>query len=108
MGAEERAVEVVQKDADAPDGLAGILHADFVEFLLEGQHPLRNQGRWLRMGEYAAAGSDTADISVRRRIISSHVGFTGSPSKAMLAATLWARGASRQWRPRIPRDSIPS
>lgn len=66
LGGEERAVEVVQKDADAPDGLAGILQADFVEFLLEGQHPLRDQGRWLRMGEYAAAGFDTADISVRR------------------------------------------
>ena len=66
LGGEEQEVEVVQKDADAPDGLAGVLHADLVEFLLEGQHPLRDQGRWLRMGEYGAAGFDTADISVRR------------------------------------------
>ena len=49
------------------------------------------------MGEYAAGGFDTADISVRRGIISSHVGFTGSPSKAMLVVTLRARGAGREW-----------
>ena len=49
---------------------------------------LRTFGGEELIAEDAATGFDEAGISVRRWSSSSHVWFTGSPSNAMLAATL--------------------